>query len=78
MSMDVGWGPEKGGEGISFPEGLKPEDAAKPPQPKGLVGLNIRSEVGGSEFVVRSPPTREIDSDCACRCVACVRACEAA
>ena len=40
------------------------------------------SEVGGSEFVVRPPPYWEIDFDCACVCVACVRAslraCEAA
>ena len=29
-------------------------------------------------LVVRQHPNREIDFDCACVCVACVRACEAA
>ena len=33
-----------------------------------------RSEVGGRFAVVRPPPYREIDFDCACVCVACVRA----
>ena len=41
MSMDEGQGPGKGGGGKSLPEGLKPDDAPKPPQPGGLVGLHV-------------------------------------
>ena len=38
--------------------------------------MMIISEVGGSESDVSPPPNREIDFDCACVCVACVRASE--
>ena len=40
VSMDEGRDPGRGQvEGKSLPQGLKAEDAAKPPQPRALVGF---------------------------------------
>ena len=38
--------------------------------------LVAKSEVGGVRAALALPPNREIDFDCACVCVACVRASE--
>ena len=38
------------------------------------MGYDNKSEVGGVRAALALPPNREIDFDCACVCVACVRA----
>ena len=61
-------------------ENHSPHTPQPPYQPKaGLIGMIIficLSEVGGVRATLVLPPNREIDFDCACVCVACVRASE--
>ena len=38
--------------------------------------IRLSSEFGGVRAALELPPNREIDFDCACVCVACVRASE--